>query len=102
MPEALETGETAALFVRVLVALGAGFLIGLERGWRQRDEKSGDRAAGVRTYAFYGLFGGLAGVAPGDWTLPAASLQVQSMTSSVCPFTRGISTASSPASKSSR
>lgn len=72
MPEALETGETAALFVRVLVALGAGFLIGLERGWRQRDEKSGDRAAGVRTYAFYGLFGGLAGVAPGDWTLPAA------------------------------
>ena len=62
----------ALLIVRVLFALGIGFLIGLERGWKQRGEQSGDRLAGVRTYAMYGLTGGLAGVAPGDCMLGAA------------------------------
>jgi len=69
---ALAPGESGDLILRVLVALALGFLIGLERGWRGREVMSGTRLAGIRTYATYGLFGGLAGVAPGDWALPAA------------------------------
>lgn len=68
----LAAAGSGALVVRVLVALGVGLLIGLERGWRQRDDEPGDRAAGIRTYGLYGLFGGLAGIAQGDWVLPAA------------------------------
>jgi len=49
------------LVSRFAVALGVGLLIGLERGWRQRDEASGHRAAGIRTFAISGLLGGLAG-----------------------------------------
>lgn len=72
MPEVLAPGQSGELIVRVLVALAIGFLIGLERGWRGREEEAGDRLAGLRTYTLYGLFGGLAGAAPGDWALPAA------------------------------
>ena len=72
MPDALDASEPNGLILRVLVALAIGLLIGLERGWRQRDEESGERRAGIRTYALYGLFGGLAGAAPGEWILPAA------------------------------
>jgi uncharacterized membrane protein (DUF4010 family) len=49
------------LLSRFAVALGVGLLIGLERGWRQRDEASGHRAAGIRTFAISGLLGGFAG-----------------------------------------
>lgn len=72
MPDALSPGQSGELILRVLVALAIGFLIGLERGWRGRAEETGERLAGVRTYTLYALFGGLAGVAPGDWALPAA------------------------------
>jgi uncharacterized membrane protein (DUF4010 family) len=44
------------------VALGIGLLIGIERGWRTRDEKPGSRTAGVRTFTIIGLLGGTAGV----------------------------------------
>jgi uncharacterized membrane protein (DUF4010 family) len=46
---------------RFAVALGIGLLIGLERGWRTRDEKPGSRAAGFRTFAISGLLGGIVG-----------------------------------------
>ncbi len=72
MPDVLAPGQSGELIVRVLVALALGFLIGLERGWREREEESGERLAGIRTYTLYALFGGLAGAAPGDWALPAA------------------------------
>lgn len=72
MPDVLAPGPSGELIVRILVALALGFLIGLERGWREREEQSGERLAGIRTYTLYALFGGLAGVAPGDWALPAA------------------------------
>lgn len=48
------------LFERLAMALGIGFLIGVERGWRHRDAPEGTRAAGLRTYAIAGLFGGVA------------------------------------------
>lgn len=72
MPDVLAPGQSGDLILRVLVALGLGFLIGLERGFRGRDEVSGARRAGIRTYTLYALFGGLAGVVPGEWALPAA------------------------------
>ena len=47
------------LFKRLGVALGAGIIIGIERGWHARDEAEGGRVAGVRTFAIIGLLGGL-------------------------------------------
>ena len=43
-------------------ALAIGLLIGVERGWRSRDEKDGMRLAGLRTYGLIGLLGGSAGL----------------------------------------
>ncbi|MDZ7691510.1 MAG: MgtC/SapB family protein [Balneolaceae bacterium] len=40
-------------------ALGVGLLIGIERGWTERDEDEGDRIAGIRTFSLVGLLGGL-------------------------------------------
>ena len=40
-------------------ALGVGLMVGLERGWRDRDLPEGGRVAGVRTFALIGLLGGL-------------------------------------------
>jgi uncharacterized membrane protein (DUF4010 family) len=40
------------------VALAIGLLIGLERGWKLREEQEGQRVAGVRTYGLIGLLGG--------------------------------------------
>lgn len=48
--------------VSLLAAVGIGLLIGLERGWRQRDEHAGGRIAGIRTFALLGLGGALSGL----------------------------------------
>jgi len=40
------------------VALAIGLLIGVERGWKERDAKEGERIAGIRTYGLIGLLGG--------------------------------------------
>lgn len=58
-------------------ALAIGLLIGLERGWRDRDLPEGGRVAGLRTFALTGLLGGvLAGLLPsfGPWPLAAGLL----------------------------
>jgi uncharacterized membrane protein (DUF4010 family) len=44
------------------VALAAGLLVGIERGWRQRDITSGGRVAGIRTFALLGVLGGTIGI----------------------------------------
>ncbi len=51
------------LFQTLGLALAIGFLIGVERGWRQRGEGEGQRTAGLRTYSLIGLLGGIAGQA---------------------------------------
>lgn len=49
------------------LALAIGMLIGVERGWRMREEEAGSRVAGVRTFALVGLLGGLIGIElPGE------------------------------------
>ena len=46
-------------FVALTISLALGLLIGLERGWHERNRMEGQRAAGFRTYGLIGLFGGL-------------------------------------------
>ena len=46
----------------LLSALAIGLLIGVERGWAQREVGEGQRIAGVRTHALIGLLGGIVGV----------------------------------------
>lgn len=47
--------------IDLLIALAIGLLIGLERGWYQRDEPDGQRLAGIRTFTLIGLLGGVFG-----------------------------------------
>ncbi|MGE3832435.1 MAG: MgtC/SapB family protein [Parvibaculaceae bacterium] len=47
------------LIPRLALALAIGLLIGLERGWRERDAPAGSRTAGIRTYGISGLLGGV-------------------------------------------
>jgi uncharacterized membrane protein YhiD involved in acid resistance len=49
------------MFQRLAMALGIGFLVGIERGWRHREAPEGSRAAGLRTHAVIGLMGGMTG-----------------------------------------
>ncbi|MEO7256900.1 MAG: DUF4010 domain-containing protein [Sphingomicrobium sp.] len=46
----------------VATALAGGLLIGIERGWKLKDQKPGTRVAGVRTFSMLGLGGGIAGL----------------------------------------
>lgn len=45
----------------LVAALASGLVIGLERGWRAREQAEGSRVAGLRTFALIGLFGGVTG-----------------------------------------
>ncbi|ARR53329.1 hypothetical protein HY78_07680 [Rhizorhabdus wittichii DC-6] len=45
-------------------ASACGLLIGLERGWSQREGSQGSRIAGIRTFTLLGLAGGIAALAP--------------------------------------
>ena len=59
------------------VALLVGLVIGMERGWRERDVAEGGRVAGLRTFALLGLFGGVLGMGSASvlaWTLSAGLL----------------------------
>ncbi|KAA0699905.1 DUF4010 domain-containing protein [Neorhizobium sp. P12A] len=65
-------------FQRLSLALAIGVLVGIERGWQEREEAAGKRTAGIRTFGLTGFLGGLAGflqpfVGP---MLPAALLVV--------------------------
>ena len=53
--------DTFELVGRLAVALAIGLVIGIERGWKQRGEAEGERAAGLRTHALSGLLGGIWG-----------------------------------------
>src|SRR6185312_14235081 len=52
-------------FERLGLALAVGLLVGLERGWREREAAEGSRVAGIRTFALIGLGGGLAALLTG-------------------------------------
>ena len=62
------------LFLRLGLALAIGFLIGLERGWKERDEKEGQRTAGLRTFSLIALLGGIFRRADQGPEFPSAGL----------------------------
>jgi len=73
---ALESLPTA---LNLVGSLAAGLVIGLERGWRDRELNDGGRVAGLRTFALAGLFGGLlASLLPefGAWPILAGIIGV--------------------------
>jgi uncharacterized membrane protein (DUF4010 family) len=46
----------------IATALACGLLIGIERGWKLKEQKPGSRVAGVRTFSMLGLGSGIAGL----------------------------------------
>ncbi|MGX8012356.1 MgtC/SapB family protein [Mesorhizobium sp. ORM8.1] len=48
-----------SVIVRLGVALAIGLLVGLERGWQEREAPDGSRTAGIRTFGIAGLLGGV-------------------------------------------
>ena len=46
----------------VATALASGLLLGIERGWKLKEQKPGTRVAGVRTFTMIGLGSGIAGL----------------------------------------
>lgn len=66
MPEALNLPDNLELYARLALALGIGLIIGIERGWRSRDQPDGSRTAGIRTFTLFGFLGGVAGSISGD------------------------------------
>ncbi|MBF1802926.1 MgtC/SapB family protein [Alloalcanivorax profundimaris] len=52
----------AATLMGLGLALVLGLLVGIQRGWRDRDQTAGQRVAGVRTHALVGLLGGVCAV----------------------------------------
>ncbi len=53
--------EHIEIFQRLGVALAIGLLVGVERGWQERDIRAGGRTAGIRTFGLTGFLGGIAG-----------------------------------------
>jgi uncharacterized membrane protein (DUF4010 family) len=67
------------LYIHFIVALAIGLVIGIERGWSQRETPEGQREAGIRTFTLLSLTGFAAAVgakALGPWFAAAAALGV--------------------------
>ncbi|MBI3299646.1 MAG: MgtC/SapB family protein [Elusimicrobia bacterium] len=83
---------------RLALSLTLGLLVGLERGWRKREEPDGSRALGLRTVGLIGLLGGVSALLSrplGPWfpvacLLAVASLLAGSYYVSATPRDRGL------------
>ncbi|MBW9112215.1 MgtC/SapB family protein [Rhizobium cauense] len=53
--------EHIEVFRRLGVALAIGLLVGVERGWTEREVRAGGRTAGIRTFGLTGFLGGVVG-----------------------------------------
>src|SRR5699024_6605622 len=58
----MDNSTMLELFRNLGIALAIGLLVGLERGWQQREVPEGQRVAGLRTLAIVGLAGGVSGL----------------------------------------
>lgn len=57
-------------YLSLIASIAVGLLVGMERGWTQRDFGKGRRVAGFRTFGLIGLLGGLGGLSPTWSPLP--------------------------------
>ena len=75
----------------VVTALACGLLIGIERGWKLKDQKPGTRVAGVRTFTILGLGSGIAGLlgASGE-VLVAAAIAIAMVAILVIAYARAL------------
>jgi len=81
--------DTFELIERLAVALAIGLVIGIERGWKQREEAEGDRTAGLRTHALAGLLGGAWGAvarSTGEWGTVALGLAFAAFVGAIVVF----------------
>ncbi len=65
--------------LNLAIALLLGAIIGLERGWDARAQASGERIAGIRTFALIGLLGGVAALLAQEvteWAFPVLLISV--------------------------
>jgi uncharacterized membrane protein (DUF4010 family) len=89
MPIASPDWITQALSVGT--ALACGLLIGIERGWKLKEQKPGTRVAGVRTFTILGLGGGIAGlIGVLGQPLVAAALIVGAVATMVIAYVPGL------------
>lgn len=66
-------------YAQLGMSLAIGLLIGLERGWSERQREEGTRVAGLRTFGLIGLTGGLCALlarTSGLWLIAVALLSV--------------------------
>ncbi|MGB5724938.1 MAG: MgtC/SapB family protein [Parasphingorhabdus sp.] len=61
------------------IALSAGLLIGVERGWTMRDERKGARVAGIRTFGLIAGLGGLVALIAESLSLIIAAILLAGM-----------------------
>ncbi|WP_372966130.1 MgtC/SapB family protein [Marinobacter sp.] len=65
--------------IHLALALLLGAIIGLERGWDAREQRAGERIAGIRTFSLVGFLGGISAVLASEitvWAFPAMLLCV--------------------------
>lgn len=70
------------LIVPLATSLAIGLLIGIERGWSDRQEDEGARIAGIRTFSIIGLLGGVWAFLSremSDWIIAVAFLSVSAL-----------------------
>jgi uncharacterized membrane protein (DUF4010 family) len=73
--------------------LAAGLLIGIERGWKLKDQKPGTRVAGVRTFTMIGLASGIAGLIGAlGHPLVAAAIAIGAVAVMVIAYARELET----------
>lgn len=53
--------------LQLALAAAIGLLVGIERGWQEREAADGARVAGIRTFTLIGGYGGVAGLLAMHW-----------------------------------
>ena len=74
--------QTYDIALKILASLAIGLLIGIERGWSNRDEGEGNRIAGIRTFSLLGLMGGVVALLSREispWFIIAAFIAVSAL-----------------------
>ena len=73
----------------MVTALACGLLIGIERGWKLKDQKPGTRVAGVRTFAMLGMGSGIAGfIGQSGYALAAAAIATGAVAIMIVAYSR--------------